>query len=134
MATAFADIAPIQSLASHTYSTLLKDAWSIGAVPNGGYIASLFLLVARQHMTINYPSRNQPHAIHLHLEFFRRTSANLPASFTVQDLKLGSRISNLHLTLSQPSGANGASRDNVQGYITMSNMHTEEGRVGMRGE
>jgi Thioesterase-like superfamily len=127
MALTFSDIAPIKPLTSQTYSTPLKDAWSIGTVPNGGYICSLFLLTARQHMTLNHPSRNQPHAINLHLEFLRRTSADVTAVFSVREIKLGSRISNLHITLSQRNGQDGASRDNVTGYVIMSNMATERG-------
>lgn len=132
MALTFSDIAPIQPLTTHTYSTTLKDSWNIGSVPNGGYITSIFLVVARKHMTLNHLSRNQPHPINLHLEFLRRTSAStntgsIPATFTVRDLKLGSRISNLHITLSQPNGPNHTLRDNVEGYITMSNLHTERG-------
>ncbi|ERF75951.1 hypothetical protein EPUS_01317 [Endocarpon pusillum Z07020] len=132
MALTFSDIAPIQPLTTHTYSTIIEDSWNIGSVPHGGYTTSIFLVVARKHMTLNHPSRNQSHPINLHLEFLRRTSASTntdstPATFTVRDLKLGSRVSNLHITLSQPNGPNHALRDNVEGYIIMSNLHTERG-------
>jgi Thioesterase-like superfamily len=127
MTFTFSDTATITTLSSHTYETLLKDSWSIGSVPNGGYISSLFLLIARQHMIHTHSSLHQPHPINLHLQFLRRTSSSLPATFTVVDLKLDSRITNLHITLSQRNGQNDSNRDNVQGYITMSNLSTEEG-------
>ena len=125
MAIAFSDIASIRSLSSHSYETILKDAWSIGAVPNGGYVSSL-LLVARQHMTLNHPTRRQPHPINLQIQFLRRTSANIPTTFTVRDVKLGSRISNLHITLRQSNGPNRQHRDNVVGHIIMSNLSAEQ--------
>jgi Thioesterase-like superfamily len=127
MTLSFSDTALIKPLSSHIYETPLKDSWSIGAVPNGGYISSLFLLIARQHMSLNHHSLNQPLPINLHLQFLRRTSSSLPATFTVTDQKLGSRITNLHITISQRNGKNGSNRDNVQGYITMSNLSTESG-------
>lgn len=49
-----------------------------------------------------------------------------PAQFTVKDVKLGSRISNLHLVLSQEQ-PNGQRQEEVVGYITMSNIASESG-------
>ncbi|KIW72546.1 hypothetical protein, variant [Phialophora macrospora] len=98
------------------------------AVPNGGYVTSAFLVVARTHMSLTHRSRSS-HPINLHLEFLRRTSVG-PAIFTVKDVKLGSRISNLHITLSQKQDAandEGPYQDEAEGYITMSNISTEEG-------
>ena len=80
-------------------------------------------------MSLTHSNRSSYHPINLHLEFLRRTSAG-PALFTVKDVKLGSRISNLHITLQQrPDASNndGPYQDEVQGYITMSNLSTEEG-------
>lgn len=121
----FADILPVTQLSSHSYSVELSKDWCIGDVPNGGYITSAFLVVARTHMQITHKARSEPHPINLHLEFFRRTSAST-ARFSVKDVKLGARISNLHLTLSQQqSGAQWV--DEIEGYITMSNLANEQG-------
>lgn len=76
-------------------------------------------------MSITHASRSAPHPINLHLEFFRRTSAG-KATYRVKDLKLGSRISNLHITLAQDDGE-GKMQDEVEGYITMSNIGKETG-------
>lgn len=95
-------------------------------VPNGGYVTSAFLIVARTHMSLTHSTRSAPHPINLHLEFLRRTSV-APAVFTVTDVKLGARISNLHIVLSQKQEHNGEFADEAQGYITMSNIATEEG-------
>lgn len=77
-------------------------------------------------MSLTHPTRSEPHPINLHLEFLRRTSVG-PALFTVTDVKLGSRISNLHVVLSQKQSHNEEYQDEAQGYITMSNIAKEEG-------
>lgn len=94
-------------------------------MPNGGYITSCFLLVARTHLSTTHASRDEPHPINLHLEFLRRTSVR-QGTFTVKDVKLGSRISNLHITLVQEQD-DGNVRVTVEGYITMSNLSRETG-------
>lgn len=66
-----------------------------------------------------------PDPITMHLSFLRRTEAG-PATFTVQDTKLGSRTSTLHITLSQKN-ADGSARDEVAAFITISNIAAEEG-------
>jgi len=76
-------------------------------------------------MQQSHSERSEPHPINLHLEFLRRTSVS-PALFTVKDVKLGSRTSNLHITLSQKQ-ENGKWADEVEGYITMSNFGEETG-------
>ena len=76
-------------------------------------------------MSTTHRNHSEPHPINLHLQFLRRTAAT-PGTFTVRDVKLGSRISNIHITLSQQQ-ENGKSRDAVQGYVTMSNIATEVG-------
>jgi hypothetical protein len=78
------------------------------------------LRVAEAHFRSTLSRQNQPHTITLHLDFLRRTQAG-PALFTVVDKKLGQQTSVIHVTLSQDE------REEVVGYITNSNMHTEEG-------
>ena len=119
----FADILPITRLSSHFYTVTFEDAWCIGSVPNGGYTTSAFLICARTHMQTTHTTRSQPHPINLHLQFLRRTAVG-PATLLVRDIKLGSRISNLHLTLYQN---NNLTLPIVEGYIMMSNLSTETG-------
>jgi hypothetical protein len=76
-------------------------------------------------MSMTHASWTAPHPINLHLEFFRRTSVG-QAIYRVKDIKLGSRISNLHITLSQADDQ-GKMQDKVEGYITMSNIGKEAG-------
>jgi len=71
-------------------------------------------------MCTTHASRCQPDPINLHLQFLQRTVVG-PAAFKVKDVKLGSRISNLHIALSQEG------RGVVEGYITMSNLAKENG-------
>lgn len=89
-------------------------------------MTSAFLVVARTHMSLTHRTRSEPHPINLHLEFLRRTSVG-PALFTVKDVKLGARISNLHIALSQQQEHNGEWQDEAEGYIMMSNIGTETG-------
>lgn len=76
-------------------------------------------------MSLTHASRSASHPINLHLEFLRRTSVG-QATFKVKDVKLGSRISNLHISLAQDDH-NGHLEDEVEGYITMSNISKETG-------
>ncbi|RMZ91061.1 hypothetical protein DV736_g1699, partial [Chaetothyriales sp. CBS 134916] len=96
----FADVIPITRLSSHEYQITLDEAWTIGTVPNGGYTTSAFLVCARTHMQLTHSTRSCADPINIHLEFIRRTAVG-PATFSVRDVKIGSRISNLHLTLFQ---------------------------------
>lgn len=61
----------------------------------------------------------------LHLEFLRRTAIG-PGSFIIKDLKLGSRISTVHVSFSQ-AGPDSDSREEIVGYVSHSNLATEDG-------
>lgn len=124
--TTFADVLPIQQNGSHEYSASFGTDWCIGTVPNGGYVTSAFMLVASRHMQLTHSKRKQLNVINLHLEFMRRTAVG-EAIFTVKDVKLGGRISNLHLTLAQKDERSNKLVDEVEGYITMSNISAENG-------
>lgn len=89
-------------------------------------MTSSFMLVASRHMQLTHANRKQQHVLNLHLEFMRRTAIGR-AVFTVKDVKLGSRISNLHLTLAQDDERSGKMVDEVEGYVTVSNLATESG-------
>lgn len=84
------------------------------------------MIVASRHMQLTHAKRRQPNIINLHLEFIRRTSIGR-AIFTVKDVKLGSRISNLHLTLSQQVEGSLDYVNEVEGYVTITDLSSEEG-------
>ena len=83
-------------------------------------MTALLLAVASVHFETTLAKQNQPNTIALHLEFVRRTQVGL-AVLTVKDVKLGRQTSTIHVILSQ------GDREEVMGYITNSNMHTESG-------
>lgn len=84
------------------------------------------MLVASKHMQTTHTKGNQKHVISLHLEFIRKTEIGT-AIFTVTDVKVGSRISNLRLTLSQKDEGSDKLVDRVEGYFMMTNMNAENG-------
>jgi acyl-coenzyme A thioesterase PaaI-like protein len=128
----------VEKVDTRTYAATLHDDWCIGsgkpvltvraqrrrrltfAVPNGGYVTGCILEVVRTHFNTTLAKQNQPHTIALHVEFLRRTQAG-PATFKVEDVKLGRQTSIVHVHLSQEG------RDEVIAYVTNSNMDTEEG-------
>jgi hypothetical protein len=76
--------------------------------------------VVSLHFATTLAKQNQPHTVTLHLDFLRRTQIG-PATFVVKDVKLGRQTSVVHVTLLQDN------REEVVGYITNSNLSTEEG-------
>ncbi|KAI9869993.1 MAG: hypothetical protein M1830_004859 [Pleopsidium flavum] len=115
----FAEAIAVRAIDPYTYSANFPEQWCIG-IPHGGFVTSAFLNVVRTHFSTTLSKQNQPHTITLHLEFLRRTSAGA-ALFIVQDTKLGRQASTVHVTLKQED------REEVVGYITNSNIHTETG-------
>ncbi|KAL3487471.1 thioesterase-like superfamily-domain-containing protein [Aspergillus germanicus] len=90
---------------TNTYSAYLDPSWCIGQVPHGGYTASVLYRTATHfaQKVATTTSRAQEHAqqpIGLQITFQRRTFAG-PAILSVQEVKLGARISTIHVTLSQ---------------------------------
>ena len=126
----------------HTYTIDFDPAWTIGTgtfppinrnqshiiepltkqhpVPHGGYVTAVFMRVASLHFATTLAKQTQPHTITLHLDFLRRTQTG-PATFVVKDVKLGRQTSVIHVTLLQDN------REEVVGYITNSNIASEEG-------
>ncbi|PSR80558.1 thioesterase-like superfamily-domain-containing protein [Coniella lustricola] len=92
----FTNATQVHRLDSHTYSVNLDKAYSIGAVPNGGYVASCILSAARAHLE----ARGQPDTLSAHFHFPNRTTVG-PAIVTIDDIKIGSQLSMLQLTLWQ---------------------------------
>jgi acyl-coenzyme A thioesterase PaaI-like protein len=54
----------------------------------------------RTHFATSLAKQNQPHTIALHVEFLRRTEAG-PATFKVEDVKLGRQTSIVHVNMEQ---------------------------------
>ncbi|KKK14882.1 hypothetical protein ARAM_002840 [Aspergillus rambellii] len=122
---------------SQTYSAHLDANWCIGQVPHGGYTASILYRAAAIHFKNHHGARvkSTPEPIGLQISYLRRTAIG-PALITVQDMKIGARISTVHVTLSQrPDGAVASDRidkkDGVEvkvvAYLTISPPETEMG-------
>ncbi|KAF1971204.1 hypothetical protein BU23DRAFT_556217 [Bimuria novae-zelandiae CBS 107.79] len=110
----------VRKLSASAYECTLQDDWCIGSVPNGGYVTGCVLEVVSAHFATALSKQNQPHTIALHIEFLRRTQAG-PATFKVEDVKLGRQTSIVHVRMFQEG------REEVIAYVTNSNMDTEEG-------
>ncbi|KAK4992227.1 hypothetical protein LTR66_000412 [Elasticomyces elasticus] len=118
--TSFANATSVGRVDSHKYSANFPEDWCIGSVPHGGFITSCFLQVASAHFSTTLAKQKQPDTITLHLDFLRRTQVG-PATFIVNDVKLGRQTSVIHVTLRQDD------REEVVGYLTNSNLAAEEG-------
>ncbi|KXJ85956.1 thioesterase-like superfamily-domain-containing protein [Microdochium bolleyi] len=79
-----------------TYRAELVQSFSNGTVPNGGYVASCLMSAASAHLK----ARGQPDIITAHFEFVSRTEVG-PAVIIVEEVKLGRRLSTLHVSLYQ---------------------------------
>ncbi|CAA9964669.1 thioesterase family protein [Pyrenophora teres f. maculata] len=110
----------VEKLSSNTYSCTLHDDWTIGSVPNGGYVTGCILEVVKIHFMTSLAKQDQPHTIALHVEFLRRTQAG-PATFKVEDVKLGRQTSIVHVSMEQDG------RQEIIAYATNSNMDAETG-------
>lgn len=89
-------------------------------VPNGGYVTGCILEAVKTHFSTALSKQNQPHTIALHVEFLRRTRAG-PATFKIEDVKLGRQTSVVHVSMEQDS------RQEVVAYATNSNIEAETG-------
>ncbi|KAF2441039.1 hypothetical protein P171DRAFT_456952 [Karstenula rhodostoma CBS 690.94] len=110
----------VRKVGASTYECTLQDDWCIGTVPNGGYVTGCFIEVVSAHFATALAKQNQPHTIALHIEFLRRTQVG-PATFHVEDVKLGRQTSVVHVRMSQEG------REEVLAYATNSNIDTEQG-------
>ncbi|KAH8881204.1 hypothetical protein GQ53DRAFT_702670 [Thozetella sp. PMI_491] len=116
----FQSVTAATAVGPNTYAVNLSDDWCIGSVPNGGYVASVLLSVARVHASGTLSRLDQPNTMSMQLQYLRRTLAG-PATVTVADVKLGGSVSVLHAVLSQDG------RDRVQGYFTQTKFAAQEG-------
>lgn len=76
--------------------------------------------VVKTHFSTTLAKQNQPHTLSMHVEFLRRTESG-PATFKVDNIKLGRQTSTVHVHLSQ------GGRDEVVAYVTNTNIDKEEG-------
>ncbi|KAL3481771.1 thioesterase-like superfamily-domain-containing protein [Aspergillus californicus] len=133
----------VKALSLNTYEGYLDPAWCIGLVPHGGYTTSILYRTAALHFqnkstrppTKRIPKTGLPEPISLQITFLRRTAIGR-AVLTVQDIKLGARLSTIHITLSQQSDTptkGGESGNGLEvklaAYITVSPPSAEEGPV-----
>ncbi|KAL7785871.1 thioesterase-like superfamily domain-containing protein [Trichoderma ceciliae] len=86
----------VRRLDGRTFAANLSPSFCIGSVPNGGYVATIFLRVAREYLA----HKNQPDTIVAHWEFLNRTISG-PAVLVVEEVKPGRSISVLHISLFQ---------------------------------
>ncbi|KAL5332148.1 thioesterase-like superfamily-domain-containing protein [Aspergillus crustosus] len=110
--------------------------------PRGGYTTSILYRTAALHFK-NKPSpattnptnptpNSTPEPIAFQITFLRRTSLGR-AILTVQEIKLGARLSTIHITLSQPSDndnpkkSGGELKVKLVAYITVSPPDAESG-------
>ncbi|KAJ5465268.1 uncharacterized protein N7458_000954 [Penicillium daleae] len=100
--TTFEQAICVTPVDSHTYWAFLDANWCMGSVPHGGYTASILYRLGATHFKNTHSSRFRtiPEPTTLQISFLNRTSVG-PALLKVQDMKVGGRISTIHVTLSQ---------------------------------
>ncbi|KAJ5782795.1 hypothetical protein N7457_004569 [Penicillium paradoxum] len=111
------------------YSAYLRPEWCIGTVPHGGYTTAVIYKLALTHFAHAHPNQYKSPAspISLQLSFLRRTASG-PATFEVEDVKLGARTSTVHIRLLQPSEKRPGQVDTMlAGYVTVSPPDAEVG-------
>ncbi|PHH62302.1 hypothetical protein CDD81_7290 [Ophiocordyceps australis] len=118
----------VERLDQYTYAAELSEAFCVGMVPHGGYVASIFLRAAREHAT----SFGQPDAIAVHWQFLSKTAAGR-AVLRIDEVRKGRAMSVLHVSLFQgklPSEAPWVSPSTepcVVAYITCRDIASESG-------
>ncbi|KAH7127788.1 thioesterase-like superfamily-domain-containing protein [Dactylonectria estremocensis] len=118
----FEEAISVNALSSNSYSAHLSSAWSIGDVPHGGYLLAIAYRAVCTHFRLNHPNRHAGHAAPVSMQLcFLRPSQVGPARLEVNEAKLGSRVSTVTVTLSQPGGLK------VMGLVTVSNFAEEAG-------
>lgn len=116
----FYEATQILQISSHEYEATLRDPWTIGSVPHGGYSTSCIQRAVHKHFQTTHSKLNQPHTLALHLTFTRRTQTG-PARIHVRDVKLGRQTSTVHVSLQQDD------REEIVGYVTQTNLLAETG-------
>ncbi|KAK5996561.1 Thioesterase-like protein TwmA [Cladobotryum mycophilum] len=120
----------ITRLDDNTFAANLTTNFCIGAVPNGGYVATIFLRVAREYLS----PRRQLDTVVSHWEFLNRTAPG-PVVLVVEEVKPGRSMTVLHVSLYQgalqldqhPWITPGKSQKVVSAYLTNRLIEAEEG-------
>ncbi|PHH81357.1 hypothetical protein CDD82_970 [Ophiocordyceps australis] len=118
----------VSRLDEFTYAAELSEAFCVGIVPNGGYVASIFLRAARQHAAL----LGQPDAIAVHWQFLAKTRAGR-AVLRIDEVRRSKAMSVLHVSLfqgklqQQAPWVSGSSEACVVAYITCRDIALESG-------
>lgn len=105
---------------AHTYAATVPLDHCYGYTAHGGFLVSIVLSATKQHFTSTLRSYKQPHTFDLHLMFLRAATAG-QVQVTVEHVKLGNKISTVHVVLSQ----DGETR--VVGHASNTNLDSEQG-------
>ncbi|CAI7594107.1 unnamed protein product [Penicillium glandicola] len=125
----FQDAIKVTPQGANKYSAFLRPEWCIGTVPHGGYTTAVIYQLTLTHFAHAHPNQYKSAAspISIQLSFLRRTASG-PATFEVEDVKIGARTSTIHVKLLQPSEKKPGQLDiMVAGYITVSPPEAEVG-------
>ena len=71
---------------------------------HGGFLVSVLLFAIKQHLASTLWSYKQPDTFDLHLMFLRSATAG-QVQVTINHVKLGKKVSTVHVVLSQDSEA-----------------------------
>ncbi|KAI0400448.1 thioesterase-like superfamily-domain-containing protein [Xylaria palmicola] len=125
----FSEATKATCLGPGAYTATILDAFAVGQVPQGGYVATCLLEAVREYMK----PRNQPDAVYAHFEFLDRSEPG-PALVLIEDVKLGQQISTLHVTMYQRGLLTGApwvtpkvSRKKIVAYVTCTDLPAQSG-------
>ncbi|KAI1357684.1 thioesterase-like superfamily-domain-containing protein [Xylaria arbuscula] len=125
----FSQATDVRPLGAGCYRAMISDAYVVGQVPCGGYVATCLLEAISEHMR----SRSQPDALCAHFEFLDRTVPGA-AVIIVEEVKLGRQLSTVHVALYQghllteaPWVAKGESSRKLVAYVTCFNINLQKG-------
>lgn len=127
-----ADLSPFFAVGQgsfHSSQTALNDSTNESTVPNGGYVAACVLEAASVHLR----ARGQSDCLIAHFEFINRTEVG-PSVILINEVKIGRRLSVLHVSLYQcgllpeaPWVSSTSSRKEILAYVTNGNLEAERG-------
>ncbi|ROT42611.1 hypothetical protein SODALDRAFT_326769 [Sodiomyces alkalinus F11] len=124
----FSTASQVTPVGRNVYRAFLEPTYCVGAVPNGGYVASTIVRAVSDYLG----PRGHPDTVAAHFEFIDRTDVG-PVIIEVTDIKSGRSISVVHVTLYQGSLSPEApffassSRKPVLAYVTNMAIRLEQG-------
>lgn len=90
---AFSDATAVRQVEPGQYATEIDGSWSVGGVPNGGFLLALVMRAVLAEST-------QPHPVATSAHFLMPPKAG-PASIRIETLRVGRTTGTLHATLIQ---------------------------------